>query len=206
MGDGLDRIVFSSSSSSTEPKVLPCVLGRGPCTVDLVAADTVWHKTDRHPSTEEDSASWITKPSSRGRQVFHCTPPPSSTRPTDKMAQPAPRVIDLSTIRSDGTGQGPVHAYTQIPRQHTDYDNYIQKKLTDAFNKNEDNNCYVAHVLNRYGQHTLCCNAAHRLILKIRSGPHEFIGDLPRGYTLWTHQTESTFAPPEGSAAMSPKC
>jgi hypothetical protein len=155
MGDGLDRIVPSSSSSPADLKVQPCVLGREPCTVDLVAADTIEHRTDRHPSTEEDSAGQSTKPSLQACQFLPriSAIARNSTRPTDKMAQPAPRVIDLSTIRSDGTGQGPVHTYTQIPSQHTDYDNYIQKKLTDAFNKNEDNNRYVAHILNKYGQH-----------------------------------------------------
>jgi hypothetical protein len=155
MGGRLDRILLSSSLISTAPKVLHCVLGRGPCTVDLVAADTIDHKTDRHPSTGEDSAGRTTKPSPQACQ-FHpriSAPARKSTRPTNKMAQPVPRVIDLSTLRSDGTNQGP-NGYTPIPRQHADYRNYIRKKLTDAFNSNPNNNPYIADQLTKYSQHT----------------------------------------------------
>jgi hypothetical protein len=160
MGGRPDRIVHSSSSNSANPKVQPCNLGRGLRTVDLVATDAIEHKTGMHPSTEEDSAGQSTKLSSRSRQAFHCIPPRSSTRPTNKMAQPVPRVIDLSTLRSDGTGQRPVHAYTQIPRQHTDYNHFIQEKLTDMFNRNADRSPHVAQLLTRYGQLTSCCNTA----------------------------------------------
>jgi hypothetical protein len=86
-------------------------------------------------------------------------PARNSTRSTNKMAQPIPRVIDLSTLRNDGTNQGP-DGYTQIPRRHADYRNYIRKKLTDAFNRNHDNNPYIADQLTKYGQHTFHSNKA----------------------------------------------
>lgn len=54
------------------------------------------------------------------------------------MAQPAPRIINLSTLWSDGTGATPTGAgYTQIIRQPNDtrYDDYL-KSVTNGFNKN----------------------------------------------------------------------
>jgi hypothetical protein len=63
------------------------------------------------------------------------------------MAQQAPIQLDLSTLRSDGTGQGPQGAsrahYIQVTNQDPAYQNYIQA-LTNKFNAD-------AHLVATYG-------------------------------------------------------
>lgn len=52
------------------------------------------------------------------------------------MAQPAPTQLDLSTLRSDGTNQGPSQTgYTKLTSEDEDHRDYV-KELTKKFNAN----------------------------------------------------------------------
>jgi hypothetical protein len=73
------------------------------------------------------------------------------------MALPAPIQLDLSTLRSDGTGQRPSDpSYNQITSQNPAYHHYIRKKLTDAFNND-------AQLVRAHGKYILCFSTAQKL-------------------------------------------
>jgi hypothetical protein len=100
------------------------------------------------------------------------------------MAQPPPIQLDLSTLRSDGTGQGTEGddkvTYVQVTNQDQRYLDFL-KLLALKFNNN-------AGLVSRHRQY-LFRSCTLTALLTMRTGRHEFIGDLPRGYNLWTHPT-----------------
>lgn len=99
------------------------------------------------------------------------------------MAQPAPTNLNLSTLWSDGNGQGPTRpGYTQITRQDPAYAHYIRVKLTNHFNSNPE-------LVRQHGQYSSCIWYITATLLTRKPGLHQFFGDLPHGYTLWTHVT-----------------
>lgn len=102
-------------------------------TVDHVAANTIEHENDTNSFSDEDqgdinSAAFFTTLSS----LFLSAK--VQTRVHDKMAQPAPKIIDLSTLWSDGNGDRPGTGYTQIPRGAERHTKYLEK-VTNAFNR-----------------------------------------------------------------------
>jgi hypothetical protein len=94
----------------------------------------------------------------------------------------SPSQLDLSTLRSDGTGRGPQGddkvTYVQVTNLDQRYLDFL-RTLTTKFNNN-------AGLVGRHRQY-LSRSCTLTALLTMRTDRHEFIGDLPRGCTLWTH-------------------
>ncbi|KAG9612661.1 hypothetical protein KCU77_g1843, partial [Aureobasidium melanogenum] len=89
------------------------------------------------------------------------------------MAQQGPRIIDLSTLWSDGTGQTPGAGWTQIPRGTVRYTAWLEN-ATNGFNDNAQSVRYHGRI--------------------------ELTGGFPIGYTLWVKgSTERLFGAPRGN-------
>ncbi|TIA25677.1 hypothetical protein D6C81_01463 [Aureobasidium pullulans] len=92
--------------------------------------------------------------------------PPLGASDLAVISRPYAQVINPSCLCSDGTGKGDDRpGYTKLTVDDDRMDAF-RKALNEAFNNNTD-------LVTKYGK-------------------VEFLGDLPRGYTLWTHTPDKT--------------